>query len=54
MLTSEEARIKDLGPGDLVQRACGHSELITAAMLATAGVRPLRYEWPCGEPLTEI
>ena len=35
-----EARLEHLGPGDLVkiQCICGHSELLTAAMLATAGV----------------
>jgi len=34
------ARLEDLGPGDLVQLecVCGHSELLTAAMLSTAGV----------------
>jgi len=37
-----DARISDLGPGDFVQVecACGHTELLTAAMLATAGVAP--------------
>jgi hypothetical protein len=37
-----DARISDLGPGDLVavECACGHTETLTAAMLATAGVRP--------------
>ena len=35
-------RLEDLGPGDLVQLecGCGHAELLTAAMLATAGVKP--------------
>jgi hypothetical protein len=39
-----DARISDLGPGDLVkvECACGHSELLTAGMLATAGVGPER------------
>jgi hypothetical protein len=34
------ARVSDLGPRDLVQVECpcGHSELLTAQMLATAGV----------------
>jgi hypothetical protein len=34
------ARIADLGAGDLLQIecACGHVTLLTAAMLATAGV----------------
>ena len=33
-------RVSDLGSGDFVQVECpcGHSELLTAAMLATAGV----------------
>jgi hypothetical protein len=38
-----DARVSDLGPGDLVQvecTACGHSELLTAALLGTAGLRP--------------
>jgi len=37
-----EARLEHLGPGDLVkiECPCGHSELLTAAMLATAGVNP--------------
>jgi hypothetical protein len=37
-----DARVSDLGPGDLVkvECACGHAELLTAAMLATAGVAP--------------
>ena len=36
------ARIADLGLGDFVQVecACGHVELLTARMLATAGVVP--------------
>jgi len=36
------ARLEDLRPGDLVQLecVCGHSEVLTHAMLATAGVRP--------------
>jgi len=36
------ARLEDLGPGDLVdlECVCGHSELLTAAMLSTAGVKP--------------
>jgi len=39
-----DARVSDLGPGDLVkvECACGHAELLTAAMLATAGVGPER------------
>jgi hypothetical protein len=38
------ARISDLGPRELVRVkcACGHTELLTAAMLATAGVVPER------------
>lgn len=38
------ARASDLGPGDFVQVecSCGHTELLTAAMLATAGVAPDR------------
>jgi hypothetical protein len=37
-----DARISDLGPGDFVQVecACGHRELLTAHMLATAGLPP--------------
>lgn len=37
-----DCHVEDLGPDDLVQVecACGHAELLTAAMLATAGVRP--------------
>jgi len=36
------ARLSDLGPDDFVQVefGCGHVELLTAAMLATAGVGP--------------
>jgi hypothetical protein len=35
------ARISDLSPGDLVQVecGCGHSEMLTTAMLATASGR---------------
>lgn len=35
-----DARLEDLGSGDLVQVecVCGHVELLTAAMLRTAGV----------------
>jgi len=42
MVSLYAARISDLGPGDFVQVecGCGHSELLTAAMLATAGVGP--------------
>jgi hypothetical protein len=34
------AGVSDLGPGDFIQVECpcGHTELLTAAMLATAGV----------------
>jgi hypothetical protein len=34
------ARLEDLGPGDLVrvECGCGHTELLTAAMLRTAGL----------------
>jgi hypothetical protein len=37
-----EARLEDLRPGDLVkiECICGHSELLTAIMLASAGVKP--------------
>lgn len=36
------ARLENLGPADLVQVecTCGHTELLTAQMLATAGVKP--------------
>jgi hypothetical protein len=36
------ARLEDLGRGDLVhvECVCGHSELLTASMLTTAGMRP--------------
>jgi hypothetical protein len=39
---SDTARVSDLGPDDFVQVecGCGHTELWTAAMLATAGVGP--------------
>jgi hypothetical protein len=39
-----DARISDHGPGDFghVECACGHSQLLTAGMLATAGVAPDR------------
>lgn len=39
-----EARLEDLGPGDLVEIECicGHSELLTATMLASAGVKPFQ------------
>jgi hypothetical protein len=35
-----EAHVGDLGPGDLVkvECACGHVEMLTGAMLMTAGV----------------
>ena len=35
-----DARLSDLGPGDLVkvECVCGHTEMLTAAMLRTAGV----------------
>ena len=37
-----EARQEHLGPGDLVkiECICGHTELLRASMLATAGVKP--------------
>jgi hypothetical protein len=37
-----EARLEHLGPGDLVkiECICGHTEHLTATMLATAGVKP--------------
>jgi hypothetical protein len=37
-----EARLEHLGAGDLVkvECPCGHSELLTATTLATAGVKP--------------
>jgi hypothetical protein len=37
-------RVSDLGAGDFVriECPCGHSELLTAAMLTTAGVAPDR------------
>jgi hypothetical protein len=40
-----DPRVEDLGPGDFVQVecACGHSELLTAAMLQTAGVASYRH-----------
>ena len=52
-----EARLEDLGPGDLVkiECVCGHSELLTGQMLATAGVKPyesildLQYKLRCRE-----
>ena len=36
------ARVADLGPGDFVhvECGCGHTELLTATMLATAEVAP--------------
>jgi hypothetical protein len=39
-----DARIGDLGPGDFVhvECACGHTELLTAGMFATAGVASYR------------
>jgi len=42
MLPLYAARLEDLAPGDLVQLecVCGHSELLTAATLSTAGVKP--------------
>jgi predicted nucleic-acid-binding Zn-ribbon protein len=52
------ARIQDLGPGDFVKvecTACGHTELLTAGMLSTAGVKPfqnildLKYKLRCRE-----
>ena len=52
-----EARLEHLGPGDLVQVecVCGHVEMLTATMLASAGVQPyeniqgLRYKLRCRE-----
>ena len=37
-----DTRVSDLGPGDLVavECACGHAEMLTPTMLATAGVAP--------------
>ncbi len=37
-----DARVSDLGPGDLVavECACGHAETLTASMLTSAGVAP--------------
>jgi len=37
-----EARLEDLGPSDLVkvECGCGHSDLLTGQMLATAGMKP--------------
>jgi hypothetical protein len=37
-----DARVEDLGPDDrlVVECGCGHIELLTAAMLTTAGVGP--------------
>jgi hypothetical protein len=38
-----DARVRDLDPGDLVQvecNACCHGELLTSAMLGTAGLSP--------------
>ena len=36
------ARLENLGPDDLVkvECVCGHTELLTAAMLSTADVKP--------------
>ena len=41
MRTLFEARLEHLGPGDLVEItcACGHSEMLTATILRTFGVR---------------
>jgi hypothetical protein len=48
-----DARISDLGPGDFVhvECACGRSELLTAAMLATAGAAPDRKVLDLGQRL---
>ena len=37
-----DARLEDLGPGDLVkvECGCGHTELLTGQMLLTAGLPP--------------
>ena len=38
-----DARVSDLGPGDLVRiecARCGHSELLTATTFKTAGLQP--------------
>jgi hypothetical protein len=37
-----DARIEDLGPGDLVvvECGCGHTETLTGSMPTTAGVAP--------------
>ncbi|MGC2463232.1 MAG: hypothetical protein WA446_20030 [Steroidobacteraceae bacterium] len=42
MVPLYSARLEDLGPGDLVELecVCGHSELLTAAMLSSAVVKP--------------
>ena len=52
-----EARLQHLGPGHLVkvECVCGHTELLTAQMLTTAGVKPrqgildLQYKLRCRE-----
>jgi hypothetical protein len=38
-----DARVGDLGPGDLVkvECLCGHTEMLTGAMLRTAGLSEL-------------
>ena len=44
------AWLGDLGPGDLVEVecVCGHSQALTASMLATAGMgSPTRRSWSC-------
>jgi hypothetical protein len=45
-----DARLRDLGPDDLVivECLCGYSTTLTAAMLATAGVKEL--DWIKGLP----
>ena len=57
MRTLYEARVEDLRSGDLVkvECVCGHAELLTAATLATAGLKPyecivdLQYKLRCRE-----
>lgn len=44
MVPLYDARVSDLGPGDFVrvECPCGHTELLSAPILATAGVAPDR------------
>ena len=50
------AWLGDLGPGDLVEVecVCGHSQVLTASMLATAGMEALRDDHGVASPAAPL